>query len=250
MYDSAYYDGFRRGSLQSARVIVRLLREWVAPKSVIDLGCGTGDWLSVFKEAGVEDVLGVDGAHVERGQLAIPEHDFCPYDLTTPYSGGRRYDLAMSVEVAEHLPDESGRTLIRSLIDLAPIVLFSAAIPLQRGEGHVNCQWPAYWAVLFAERGYVAIDAIRFRLWGDARVDWWYRQNIVLYASENQIDRWPMLKAMRDPRCSWPLPLVHPEMFQQVHQNLLEWGVDWERRYWQLWEERSHAVGRDGVEME
>ena len=234
MYDPSYYDGFRGGSRKSAEVIVPLIVDWVAPLSVVDLGCGMGDWLSVFKEAGVRDVVGVDGDHVQRDHLSISPQEFSPHDFTVPYSGERHYDLAVSLEVAEHLPAESARPLIGSLTDLAPVVLFSAAIPNQPGEHHVNCQWPAYWAELFAERGYVVIDALRFRLWNDSRVDWWYRQNIIIYACEKQLDQRPELKAMRDPELIAPLPLVHPQMFQDVYVNLLQWGVEWEKKYWDL----------------
>jgi hypothetical protein len=219
--------------------------EWICPKSVIDLGCGMGDWLSVFKEAGVEEILGIDGDHVPSEQLAIQQHEFVPHDLTNRFAPARQCDLAMSLEVAEHLPIESARPLIHSLTDLASVVLFSAAIPNQPGQHHVNCQWPAYWATLFRNRGYVAIDAIRLRLWNDSRVNWWYRQNIIVYASEKRLDQWPKLQALWHPDGVAPLPLVHPEMFVEMYRNLVEWGADWEKKYWWLWGEfQHHTMGK------
>jgi SAM-dependent methyltransferase len=245
MYDSSYYDAFRAGSRRSAQVIVPLIVDWVAPASVIDLGCGMGEWLSVFEKAGVREVRGVDGHHIPHQQIAIPADRFTTHDLTTPYSAGRRYDLAICLEVAEHLPPESGACLVRSLVDLAPVVLFSAAIPNQPGEHHVNCQWPAYWADLFAEHGHLVIDTLRFELWNDSRIDWWYRQNIMIYACGEQLGRWPRLAAMHDHRLSKPLSLVHPEMFHEVYKDVIQWGVDWEKRYWDLWKrECGRAAGQ------
>ena len=234
MYDLSYYAGFRDGSRKSAQVIVPMILDWAAPESVLDVGCGVGDWLSVFKQSGIRTIHGVDGDYVRGEQLAISEREFTAHDLATPYLAGRRYDLAMSLEVGEHLPAESAPFLVRSLADAAPLVLFSAAIPNQAGKSHINCQWPAYWADLFAENGYVVLDVLRLKLWNDSRIDWWYRQNIMIYACDNDFDKWPRLKALRDPELRRPLPLVHPEMFRQVHDYLWEWGVEWEKKYWGL----------------
>jgi hypothetical protein len=242
MYDLSYYTAFRDGSRKSAQVIVPLVVDWVAPASILDLGCGVGEWLSVFQEAGVPEIHGVDGDHVCGEQLAISEREFTAHDLTTPYPAGGRYDLAISLEVGEHLPAESSPCLVHSLADAAPLVLFSAAIPNQPGKSHINCQWAAYWADLFAEHGYVVIDSLRLRLWNDSRVDWWYRQNIMIYACEKELGRWLKLKALRAPELRRPLPGVHPEMFQQV----LEWGVEWEKKYWEAWEQQHsrHKAGQ------
>jgi SAM-dependent methyltransferase len=242
MYDFPYYAGFRDGSRKSAQAVVPLIMDWAAPASVLDLGCGVGDWLSVFKRAGVREIHGVDGDYVRGEELAISEREFTAHDLTIPYPAGRRYDLAMSLEVGEHLPAESAACLVYSLAAAAPLVLFSAAVPNQPGKAHINCQWPAYWADLFAENGYVVIDALRFRVWNDSSVDWWYRQNLMIYACEKQLDRWPKLKPMRDPKLGSPLPLVHPEMFRQFHQYLFEWGAEWERKYWEAWEQERRRA--------
>jgi len=214
IYTRSFYDEFKDTSRTSAQVIVPFLMNWAAPTSVIDLGCGLGAWLAVFKEAGVREICGVDGDYVPRNQLVIPERAFIAYDLTRPYVADRQFDLAISLEVAEHLPPESGRALVESLADLAPVVVFSAAVPHQGGEHHINCRWPGHWADLFARRGYVAIDTLRFKIWEDSRVGWWYRQNIVIYVCAEQLSRWPVLEIMHRSSPARPLPLIHPEMFR------------------------------------
>lgn len=242
IYGSSYYNGFRDGSRRSAEVVAPLIVDWIAPASVIDLGCGTGDWLSVFKQMGVATIKGVDGDHVDLDQLAIPRSTFAVHDLSAPYQSDQRYDLTLSVEVGEHLPADSAGALVRSLTDLAPVVLFSAAIPNQPGAHHVNCQWPRYWAELFAERGFVCIDALRMRLWNDRRVDSWYRQNLVIYVSQAHLSRYPKLQVLYKPDPDGPLSLVHPELFQETYKYLLEWGVEWERKYWDLWKQVNTSV--------
>ena len=111
----------------SARACVPLLLNAFTPASVVDLGCGQAHWLSVWKELGVEDVLGVDGPGVrENSTLLISEDKFLEHDLTKNLDLSRTFDLALCLEVAEHLPPKTARTLVDTLTRLAPIVVFSA----------------------------------------------------------------------------------------------------------------------------
>ncbi|WP_306343104.1 methyltransferase domain-containing protein, partial [Escherichia coli] len=43
------------------QIIVPIIMNYFSPSSVIDIGCGTGNFLAEFKKFGVKDVLGVDG---------------------------------------------------------------------------------------------------------------------------------------------------------------------------------------------
>ena len=137
----------------------------------------------MFAANGVEDVLGIDGDWVPRDMLAIPEDRFRPFDLSKPYQSAERYDLAMSFEVAEHLPGSSAPAFVASLVRLAPVVLFAAAVPGQGGTGHINEQWPNYWAELFAEHGYEVLDPVRAAIWNLDSLAPCIRQNTLMYAS-------------------------------------------------------------------
>lgn len=210
-------DFYRRMTGFTARTVVPYVVELTGrPGSVLDLGCGVGTWLSAFRASGVEDVLGVDGSWVPRDLLAIPEERFVAHDLKTPFDAGRSFDLAVSMEVIEHLPDAAGRDLVVSLTRHAPIVLFSAAIPFQGGTGHVNEKWPEYWAQLFAGQGFKVIDAVRRRIWTTPGVSWFIAQNTFLYAREDVLSERPALAqaaADTDPRF---LSVVHPRQFLTV----------------------------------
>src|SRR5262249_35913095 len=133
------------GSRRSAEQVVPLVLELIRPRSVIDVGCGTGSWLAVFQEAGVGEVLGVDGRWAERKMLEVPEGRVLVFNRKNPLRLRRRSDLVLSLEVAQHLPERCAATFVDSLTRLGPVVLFSAAIPFQGGHGHVNEQWPEYW---------------------------------------------------------------------------------------------------------
>lgn len=203
--------------------MVPLLLNWVHPlKSVVDVGSGTGEWLSVFQEHNIEDVCGVDGDYVNRRMLSFPRERFIPHDLRSPLSLERRFDLAISLEVAEHLPAESAETFVRSLVNLADVVLFSAAIPGQGGHHHVNLQWQDYWAKLFAREGYAAVDCIRSRIWNDQRVAVWYAQNTILYVERERLKDAQMLKWEHEVRGTSQLSLVHPSFWEDDMRKLQE----------------------------
>ena len=176
-YDKGFYDTITAGSEQSASVLVPYYLDDLFEntiRSVVDIGCGRGVWGKEFQNQGCE-VLGVDGAYVTD-----PVIPFMAHDLREPLILDKKYDLAVCLEVAEHLPEGSADTLIQSLVDASDIVLFSAAIPYQTGHGHINCQWPSYWARKFHSHGYVVED-YRQEHWADPRIEPWYAQNMLLF---------------------------------------------------------------------
>jgi SAM-dependent methyltransferase len=218
-FGSGFFTAYVEGALRSARVVVPLVRELLDPRSVVDVGCGTGAFLRVFREGGVDDVLGVDGGYVDRRLLLIPEDRFQAADLGEPLRVGREFDLALCLEVADDLAPERAEPFVRSLTALAPAVLFSAAVPAQGGQCQRNEQWPDYWIALFRERGYAAFDCIREALWNRPEVEWWYAQNTILFAREEVAARRPQLRARsREP----VLPLVHPRLYLAVQASRRE----------------------------
>lgn len=183
-YDHAFISRVQKMAMQSSSVLVDILMNMFTPRSVVDVGCGSGSWLHVFSERGVGRILGFDGDWVPRDKLLIPAESFVSIDLSKDVPAVTGYDLAISLEVAEHLPETMAGRLIESLTKAAPVVVFSAAIPGQGGTNHINLQWPWYWRELFRGEGYVCCDPIRPLLWCDERVDWVYRQNVYVFLSE------------------------------------------------------------------
>jgi cyclopropane fatty-acyl-phospholipid synthase-like methyltransferase len=186
----------------------------------LDVGCGDGTWLSVFRKHGVEDITGIDGAYVSREQLQIPEDRFKDVNLAKPFSLGRFFDLAVCLEVAEHLPPECATGFIKSLAALAPVVLFSAAIPKQGGNHHINEQWPDYWASLFREHGLVPLDSIRKHVWQDDAVEFWYAQNTLLFVQANLLETNAAFKAEFERTNPNQLSVVHPRQLVAVEPVL------------------------------
>lgn len=214
-FDEVDFPSWLSGSRESASVLVPYLMNEIAPSSVVDVGCGLGAWLAVFWEHGVHDVLGLDGHWVDRTALEIDAECFQIADLREPLALGRRFDLALCLEVGQLLDPSFARQLVRSLTALSDVVVFSAAIPGQGGLGHLNEQWPRYWADLFAERSYIATDPFRSRIWEESGVKWWFAQNIVCLVTPRALPRLPALNAHV---CSNgnPPSLVHPGCLSAV----------------------------------
>lgn len=136
--------------------------------------------------------------------------------LDKPLRLGRRFDLAVSLEVAEHLPERRAKQFVANIVEHAPCVLFSAAIPYQRGTDHVNEQWPDYWAALFAERGYVVLDGLRPLVWSNPAVFGFYRQNVLMFATPDVVDAHPLLARDRERTVDSQISIVHPELMESI----------------------------------
>ena len=183
-YSTEFYDYINPGSRLSAQTVIPLVHSAVAGQTVLDVGAGQGAWAAEWLAAGAAEVVAVDGHYAGGARLLIDESCFVSHDLSTPLDLGRRFDLVQSLEVAEHIASEHADCFVDSLVAHGDVVLFSAAVPHQGGEHHVNEQPPEYWRRKFEARGYAAFDWLRPQLRLRTQVARWYRFNTVLYANE------------------------------------------------------------------
>jgi SAM-dependent methyltransferase len=182
-YGATFFEWVNLTARRSALAVIPLTKYEVRPSSVLDVGCGQGVWLAVWSDEGIDDQLGLDGAHVNVESLLIPRERFRVVDLRRPWDVGRQFDLVQSLEVAEHLPPDSAEGFVRCLCAHGDVVLFSAAQPGQGGERHINERRPSYWARFFSANGFAAFDCIRPLVARNRTVDPWYRFNTLIYAN-------------------------------------------------------------------
>jgi len=204
-YSHDFYSYIDAGSRRSARAVASILLPEMKIASLLDVGAGHGAWAAEWLAAGVKNVVAVDGDYVQPNQLAIPKKNFRAHDLSTPLDLKKSFDLVQSLEVAEHLPEGKAELFVDNLIRHGDVILFSAAVPHQGGEHHVNEQPPEYWRRKFAARGYAAFDFVRPKLEGRSEVMPWYRFNSYVYANETGQKR--LSKAMLASRIPDSQPL-------------------------------------------
>lgn len=210
-------------NLQAPEQIVPLLINLLHPKSVVDVGCGIGTFLHVFKKNGVETIKGYDGKWVNKQLLSkyIDLNEFEEVNLEKPIVTTRKYDLAICLEVAEHLDSTNASTIVQSLIGLSDVIIFSAAIPNQGGQNHVNEQWPDYWKNLFLQHDYVMLDLLRPVIWNNENIYWWYKQNAVVVVKKEFEKN--ILTIFGDKHDSHRiLSYVHPEQFEHNNNIMFE----------------------------
>lgn len=214
-YNKKFYED-RSDSVKSAEHIVPYLLELFDIKSVVDIGCGDGSFLSVFEKNKITNILGIDGEWVDEEYLRISKENFEVRNFEEAFDIRRNFDLAISLEVAEHISKENAPSFIQSITKLAPIVLFSAAIPYQGGSHHVNEQWPQYWVNLFKKYNFVPIDSLRKKFWNNPDVSYWYSQNMLLFVRETSLKKNDSLsKLFTEDSEKEILPLVHPTHYMQ-----------------------------------
>ena len=213
------YDHSLNGhTLQGPHSAFSLIFAGATPKSLLDVGCGTGTWLKAAMDLGVDDLLGLDGIQVPTGQLHVPKELILHHNLTLPWNLKRKFDAVMCLEVAEHLDNSFAETLIDALVLHGDTIYFSAACPGQIGQHHVNCQWPAYWQQMFNSRGYACEDSLRWRIWDEDRIEPWYRQNLF-------VARRAPWEAGHEPRIKG---VVHPDILSTTI-SALHWRVQGRR---------------------
>lgn len=178
--------------------------------SMVDFGCAIGRWCRAGKNLGIQEVLGIDGKYVTEESLVIDKSEFMGADLGEKIELSKRYDLAISLEVAEHLSEKRSDIFIENLTRASDIILFSAAIPGQGGDFHVNEQPLSYWQRKFKEHGYYLCDCLRPIIWENDNVMPMYRQNCVLFIKKDSCDEEYTTNnvAMID--------IVHPKIYEAI----------------------------------
>jgi SAM-dependent methyltransferase len=219
-YNKEFYAYEGATSIHAAKRMMPLILDFVHAKSIADVGCGTGKFLKESEQLGVSELLGIDGSWAAK--TLAEGITFKEMDLSNPTSVDRTFDLAISLEVAEHLPKEAAAKFVAFLASLSPVVMFSAAIPFQGGQMHINEQWQSYWANLFAKQEYIPVDAIRPEIWGDASVLSCYRQNTLVYVRKEALHNYPKLQAIGV--CK-NVNLVHPDVYSGILQTYMGYAI-------------------------
>lgn len=208
VYDAGFYENQSDGSLSAAQAILARVNAVYPFNSMLDVGCGVGTWLKAAQTNGVDRIFGVDGDYVQRDMLQIPPENFKGADLTLPMDLGEKFDLTLSVEVAEHIEAADVRNYMSILTKHSDAILFSAAVPGQGGTHHVNENWAEYWEKVFDDFGFEPVDFLRELIWADTGIPFWYRQNICFFRRKSAAK-----KILPDHATTPFQSRIHPEFY-------------------------------------
>ena len=167
LYNKEYYQHYRTASGEisyqdSEEIkafighIATQIKEKYRPKTVLDAGCAMGLLVAALRDLGVE-AYGVDLSEYAISQVREDIRPYCAVGSLAdplPDSLPRRYDLVVSMEVLEHIPEEEGKKAVANLCAVTDQVLFCSSPDDTEDPTHINLHQPSYWCGLFAEQGF------------------------------------------------------------------------------------------------
>ena len=187
IYDKKFFANTLKFESQSAQAFVKILIKHFAPKSVIDIGCGSGIYLTEFAKNNV-DILGCEGSPAAVTSSSVG-NKIKLHDLCQPLELNRQFDLCLCLEVAEHLDESCADTLIGALTGLASTIVFTAATPGQgpKSLGHINEQPPEYWQEKFKRKNFILnenLTEIIKQEMAAQNIVWWLVKNLMIYEKQ------------------------------------------------------------------
>lgn len=155
VYDSDYYAGVEARAVRSAKVMATSILFDLRPRTIVDVGCGTGALLDFLRRSGCQ-VLGLDYSEAALQYCRDRGLNVRKFNLETDiFTDAQVFDAAISTEVAEHLPEASADRYVDLLTRLSSVIVLTAAQPGQGGTDHVNEQPRSYWISKFRIREFI-----------------------------------------------------------------------------------------------
>lgn len=195
------------------RATAHFVVDWIRHRyqgieSIVDFGCGVGTWLKAARDLGCKGpMIGIDGPWVPK-ELRVCNGDFMERDFESEgFPAVDKFDLAICLEVAEHLPERLADSIMESVTSASDLILWGAGPPGIGGDGHRNEKWPTWWDAKFLARGFGVNEAIRWVLWCQSGPPIWYRQDIMIYEKGRDLD-------------GPPLDAIHPEIWSRLHKKI------------------------------
>jgi len=222
-YKNKFYLRHRALTSSSSKRIIELFPDFFHPKSILDIGCGTGEWLRSFQEKYLScKIFGIDGDWVKPHDLVCKNINFINMDLKHELSSvvlDKKYDLVCCLETITDLSENRGKILIKEITKITKLCLFSSGTPVQNHGPHVNIQWQSYWHSLFEQNGFVALDFIRSKTWNDPSVGPWYSQNCFLFVEKSWLKenlKWQNHVS----NIKIPTDIIHPKLLPTPIKNI------------------------------
>jgi len=186
LYDETFYLTYTAQVGESAHGIVNSIMQHMAPKSLIDVGCGSGEIIDRFRDVGVT-VYGCDYSDAALRICRAKNLNVAKIDLEGDIikSVKWRADVVISTEVAEHIAASCADNYVKLLCRTAErYIVITAATPGQGGTHHINEQPNDYWIEMFKQQGAIFFNDLTrtFRQeWKDSGVDGHRANNVLVF---------------------------------------------------------------------
>lgn len=183
IYSADYFEDAIHWESNFSLDLAKVLLRYFNPHSVIDIGCGCGVYLKAFHVLGVKDIAGYDGSSNFINKSLVPGR-IKVHDLREPLKLGRKFDLCLCIEVAEHLGYEYSDLLVTELTGLSDVIFFTAAPPGQGGIGHLNEQPHSFWIKIFKAKGFRFMESLTYEIRGELKIKnviSWIVNNLMIF---------------------------------------------------------------------
>ena len=183
MFNKSFFDKNLKWNVPIAKKLVELIMRFFTPQSVVDVGCGNAEFLAEFKKENIL-IKGYEGSRHALENSLVDRKFIEQFDLRNKIISQRRYDLALCLEVAEHIDKKFSRILVDSLTVLADTIIFTAAPPGQGGHFHINEQPKEFWIEKFQAKGFTYEVQISQKIRDEARKNnilSWYSDNFMVF---------------------------------------------------------------------
>ncbi len=184
IYNADYFYIVDEDAKLGASIIADYIARTFHPKSVLDVGCGTGTLMNSLASLQIA-VKGLEYSEAalrfcRKRKLNVQKFDL-ENDILTKVE---QFDLVVSMEVAEHLPASVSDRYIDLLTQSANRVVFTAATPGQGGHDHVNEQPHEYWIDKFSRRNFRYNEPLSLKWreeWSKTTIPFWYSHNLMIF---------------------------------------------------------------------
>lgn len=187
IYNDDFYTYQKNEGITHGMIILGFFNKYFNFNSIVDFGCGTGNFLGAALEMGIKDIVGIDGDYVDKKYLVFPEENFKNFNLAEDKIDlKKKYDVAICLEVLEHIDAKFEDNAVDNIVRHADTLLISAGHPGQGGTNHINEKPASHWVKKFTDRGYDFIE-VRGHFWDNEKIPTWYRANLLFFYKKDKV---------------------------------------------------------------
>jgi SAM-dependent methyltransferase len=122
IFDDNFYSKRKHIAWRAQPVCKQIIKQF-NPKSVIDVGCGIGEFLDYFQKSGIR-VVGIENSEYVYNHLMVPKKLVKMYDITKDHlTLKKKSDIALCFMVIGRIPKEHWKEAANFLAGLSDTII-------------------------------------------------------------------------------------------------------------------------------